>query len=195
MFLYQGTWTHDKVVSLVKKKFSMKATDYKALFSKADNEQKVPRLKLFKKDIEQMHVAFGALGYSKDHQDKYALSILSTILGGNMSSRLFVEIREKRGLAYSISCSNSGLHDTGAFLIRAGVENSRIVDSLEVILAQLEKVKKSGVTKDEFTRGKDYLLGQLLLGLEDTMEHMLWIGDSVLTRNKIRTVSSILKEV
>jgi predicted Zn-dependent peptidase len=79
-------------------------------------------------------------------------------------------------------------------MIRAGVDNSKVVESVDIILRELDKIKKEGISTGEFTRGKDYLLGQLLLGLEDTMEHMLWIGDAVLSKGKTKTVSKIVSE-
>ena len=141
-----------------------------------------------------MHLALGAIGYDENHKDRHALNLLSVILGGNMSSRLFVEIREKRGLAYSISCMARTMHDTGVFLIRAGVDNRKIVETVKLILSELDKIKRSGVTDDEFTRARDYLLGQMLLGLEDTMEHMLWIGDTLISQNKTKTLKSLIAD-
>src|SRR4029077_10414165 len=118
--------------------------------------QPAPAVKLYHKPTEQMHLALGFLAYETNHKDHYAQALLSIILGGNMSSRLFNEVREKRGLAYAISSGSKSLDDTGVFMIRAGVDNKKIVSSVEVILKELAKVRKSGVTKDEFKRAKDY---------------------------------------
>ena len=115
-----------------------------------------------------------------------------------MSSRLFNEVREKRGLAYSISSSAKTLKDTGLFLIRAGVDNHKIVESVDVILKELRKIRREGVTDDEFKRAKDYFLGQSMLGLEDTLEHMLWIGESTISLDRIKTfkeVAALIKKV
>ena len=112
-----------------------------------------------------------------------------------MSSRLFNEVREKRGLAYSISSSVKALQDTGTLLVRAGVDNSKLVEAIDVIFAELTKIKSRGVSIDEFRRAKEYYLGQVLLGLEDTLDHMLWIGDSVLTRGHTRTLKEIIQKV
>jgi predicted Zn-dependent peptidase len=135
------------------------------------------------------------LGLENDHPDRYALNLLNIILGGNMSSRLFDEVREKRGLAYSISSSLKYLKDTGMFMIRAGVDNKKLVKAVDVILKELKKIRHSGVTEDEFRRSRDYYLGQILLGLEDTLDHMLWIGESVLMRDRIRTLEEIIRLV
>ena len=163
-------------------------------FLKVNSHQSQPRFKFFKKDIEQMHVALGTIGFDENHKDRYALSLLGVILGGNMSSRLFVEVREKQGLAYSISSGMKTLHDTGQFLIRAGVDNKKIIQATGLILKELQKLKEKGVEQGEFTRAKDYLLGQMLIGLEDTMEHMLWIGESVISKNELRTVQDVVND-
>jgi predicted Zn-dependent peptidase len=110
-----------------------------------------------------------------------------------MSSRLFVEVREKRGLAYSISCSYKALHDTGLFLVRAGVDNQKIVEAMTLVFRELDKIKRLGVNQSEFQRAREYLLGQLLLGLEDTMDHMLWLGDSLISKDETKTLKSIIK--
>ena len=189
-----GNLNHARLVRLAKERFAQLPKEAQPTYLKADNSQTKPRIHLFPKKIEQMHLAFGAIGYDEHDKDRHALSLLSVILGGNMSSRLFVEIREKRGLAYSISCMARTMHDTGAFLIRAGVDNHKIVETVTLILTELDKVKRSGVTDDEFTRARDYVLGQMLLSLEDTMEHMLWIGDTLISQNKTKTLKSLITD-
>lgn len=189
-----GNLHHAQIVRMAKERFGKLPRESQPSYIKADNSQSRPRINLFPKKIEQMHLALGMIGYDENHKDRHALNLLSVILGGNMSSRLFVEIREKRGLAYSISCMARTMHDTGVFLIRAGVDNQKIVETVALILNELDKVKRAGVTDDEFTRGRDYLLGQMLLSLEDTMEHMLWIGDTVISQNKTKTLRSLIAD-
>ncbi len=188
-----GNLKHEKIVSLVRKKFGKLQKASKAEYVKAGDVQLKPHAHFYKKDIEQMHLALGIPGFDQWHKDRYVLSLLSVILGGNMSSRLFVEVREKRGLAYSISSSFKTLQDTGLFLIRAGVDNQKIVETVTLILKELNKIKRNGVTQSEFQRGREYLLGQLLLGLEDTMDNMLWMGEGILSKNKIKTLKEVVK--
>ena len=189
-----GNLDHAQITRLARERFGKLPREAQPTYLKADNSQSNPRINLFPKKIEQMHLALGIIGYDENHKERHALNLLSVILGGNMSSRLFVEIREKRGLAYSISCMARTMHDTGVFLIRAGVDNQKLIETVTVILSELDKVKRSGVTDDEFTRGRDYLLGQMLLSLEDTMEHMLWIGDTVISQNKTKTLKSLIAD-
>ena len=190
-----GAFEHKHFMNRVQKKLARFDAFKKTDFLAAQKDQSEAQVKFFRKEIEQMHLALGMLGLPVDHKDRYALSLLNVIVGANMSSRLFTEVREKRGLAYSISSSTKSLKDTGLFLIRAGVDNNKIVAALELVLKELKKICLKEVSKDEFIRAKDYFLGQFLLGLEDTLDHMLWMGDSLLTWDKVRTLGEIIEEV
>ncbi|MDO8580838.1 MAG: pitrilysin family protein [Candidatus Omnitrophota bacterium] len=190
-----GAIDHARLVRLLQKRLGKLAGSRQSTFLKADNTQPQPRAHFFKKDTEQMHLALGMLGYDENNTDRYALSLLSIVLGGNMSSRLFNEVREKRGLAYSISSSTKSLHDTGVFMVHAGVDNQKIVETIEIVLKELAKVKSRGVTGDEFRRAKDYLKGQLLLALEDTLDHMLWIGETTISRDKFIPLAAVIKAI
>ena len=112
-----------------------------------------------------------------------------------MSSRLFNEVREKRGLAYEIGTQLKRFYDTGAFLVHAGMDNLKVTESLSIILQELYKAKDTLVTPDEFRRAKEFYLGQLMLALEDTMDYMLWIGESLATLDKAYSLKEIVKEV
>jgi predicted Zn-dependent peptidase len=190
-----GNLSDKKLSSWTKKKFGHLNTERKISFVQASNEQKAASAKFHHKPIEQMHIALGSLGFHREHPDRYALNILHVILGGNMSSRLFNEVREKRGLAYSIGSQPKLFKDTGAFIVRGGVHNEKVVDAVDVILKELAKIAKSPVSSDELRRAKDYAIGQTLLGLEDTAEHMFWIGESVVATDKVETFKEAIKKV
>lgn len=190
-----GKVKNPQILNLVKKKLSKIQRGTKDAFVKAENEQSQPKVNFYHKDTEQMHLALGMFGLPNHHPDRYALSLLNIIMGGNMSSRLFNEIREKRGLAYSISTSIRYLKDTGMFMVRAGVDNQKIVPAVELILKELKKIKTQGASSGEFTRAKDYYFGQVLLGLEDTLDHMLWIGESMMIYDHIRTMKEIIASI
>lgn len=190
-----GQVRHQDFVHMVKHWFPVRQPFAAAGFLKADNRQSAPRTKFFYKKIEQTHLALGFPAYDIYHKDKYALYLLNIILGGNMSSRLFDVIREKRGLAYSIGSGVKNLSDTGVFLVKAGVMNTAIVQAVDLILKELHKVKRSGVSSGEFTRAKDYYLGQVLLGLEDTLDHMLWMADNLMSYNRTFTLNDLVAKV
>ncbi|HLD82616.1 MAG TPA: insulinase family protein, partial [Candidatus Omnitrophota bacterium] len=153
------------------------------------------RLKIFYKDTEQTHLALGFKSFKRDHPLRHALSLLHIILGANMSSRLFNEVREKRGLAYEIGTQVKRFQDTGAFIVHAGIDNQKAVPAVELILAELKKIRDNPVSADEFRRAREFYLGQLMLALEDTLDHMLWIGETTASLNKTYSISDIIKEV
>lgn len=190
-----GHLNHEAFVKLVEKR--LKGISAKSVegFVEADNSQSKPRTQFFKKDIEQMHLGLGMLGLEEGHKDRYVLSVLNVILGGNMSSRLFHEIREKRGLAYSIGSGAKAYKDTGIFLVRAGVDNHKIVQATEVIISELNRIKHTLVSTDELRRAKEYTMGQLMLAMEEAMEHMLWIGEETAAFDKIRTLKEIVTQI
>jgi len=190
-----GDIAHKTLLSLTKKKFGSFKAKREITCLEAKNIQQGDPVKFHRKPIEQMHLALGSLGFHREHPDRYALGVLNVILGGNMSSRLFNEVREKRGLAYSISSGMKLFKDTGAFVVRAGVHNEKVVDAVEVILKELETIAQKAVSADELKRGKDYTIGQTLLGLEDTAEHMFWIGESVVATDKVETFKEVIKKV
>lgn len=187
-----GDICHESFLKWVKKKFDSSKKENLICFDQAGSYQSNPQMRIQKKDIEQMHLALGVHAPHREHKDRYAAGILATILGGNMSSRLFNEVREKRGLAYSIRSGIKMFKDAGAFVVRAGVDNQKVVDAVSVILNELNKIAKNPVGAGEFHRAKDYLLGQMLLSLEDTAEHMFFMGESMVLTNKIETPQKII---
>ena len=190
-----GRLDQDEILGKIEKRFANTAVEKRNNFIGVKEHQARPALKIFHKDTEQTHMALGFHSLDRAHPDRHALGLLHVILGGNMSSRLFNEVREKKGLAYEIGTGITRLHDAGAFIVHAGIDNSKVRPALEVILRELERVKEKLVTEDEFKRAKEFYAGQLTLALEDTMDHMLWVGESVIALNKTYTLDDIIKEV
>ncbi len=157
--------------------------------------QKKAKLKFFQKDTEQSHLCLAIPAYSYMHPKKYALEILNVILGGNMSSRLFNEVREKRGLVYHISSMVSKMKDTGGLFIKAGTEHKSLAKTVEIILRELEKIQKGKISKGEFKRAKEFLLGQFMIHLEDTMENMLMLGSRLINMDQVVLPSQIIGEI
>ncbi len=191
-----GDIDHDHIVELTRKRLgSLNASTGVIKYVPARKDQSRPMAKIIHKNTEQMHVALGYLAYETNHPDYYVMALLSILLGGNMSSRLFNEVREKRGLAYSISSGVKSLDDTGVFMIRAGVDNQKIEDAIALILQVLKRIAQSDVGADELKRAKDYYIGQFTLGLEDTMDHMIWVGGCLISRERVKTVSEIVGRI
>ncbi|MBM3249329.1 MAG: insulinase family protein [Candidatus Omnitrophica bacterium] len=190
-----GKFDFDRFTALVEKTFRRSDGTGASAFLKAREKQARPQLKIFPKDTEQTHLAMGFHALSRGHSLKYALSLLHIILGANMSSRLFNELREKRGLAYDIGTSIRRFNDTGAFIVHAGIDNRKVPQTLQLILKELQKTLRGPVTPGEFKRAKEFYLGQLALALEDTMEYMLWIGEYTAALDKTYTLDEVIRQV
>ncbi|MBI4250598.1 insulinase family protein [Candidatus Uhrbacteria bacterium] len=144
--------------------------------------KKKPTVLVHYKDTEQIQCAFGFHGYSHAHPDVFAAALLSIVLGGGMSSRLFIAVRERKGLCYSIRASHQSFQDTGVFSIQAGLDKSRIHLALKLILGELAKAAKKGVTASELKRAKDFIKGKMALQFEDSENVVSWfVGQEVLT--------------
>ncbi|MFN7170987.1 MAG: M16 family metallopeptidase [Candidatus Omnitrophota bacterium] len=190
-----GAIDREKLVSLAKKYFSSLRRGERLSFNKVEIKQTKVQTNFMEKDTEQTHISLGVHGLSREHKDRYALALLHIILGANMSSRLFEEVREKRGLAYEIGTQLKRFYDTGAFVVHAGVDNQKVIQAIELILKELKKIKESLVSDNEFKRAKEFYLGQLMLTLEDTLDNMLWVGEMLTTLDRIYTFEDTVKQL
>jgi predicted Zn-dependent peptidase len=143
---------------------------------------------VFRRPTEQAHIVIGTEGVQRSHEDRHALAVIDTVLGGGMSSRLFQEVREKRGLAYSVYSYRSLFADTGAFAVYAGTtpQNARTV--VDLVFEQVESLKRDGITDAELKRAKGHLKGSLVLSSEDPGSRMNQLGRQQLTLGEIRSI-------
>lgn len=190
-----GNIDHEEVVSKVEKVFSHLPRGKRNCFIGAKEKQAEPEIKIKTKGTEQTHLCLGGRALRRDHPDKYAAAVLNTILGGNMSSRLFNEVREKRGLAYEIHSSISGFCDAGTLVISAGVDNRKVSESVSVILKEMRRFKEETVSHDELKRAKEFIIGQIILGLESVSAYMHWLGESKLLSEKTHTPLEVTKKI
>ena len=144
---------------------------------------------------EQANLVLGLPGLARTDDRRYALSVLNAALGGGMSSRLFQEIREKRGLAYSVYSYNSQYADTGTFGIYAGCLPKKVDDVLALCREQLDAVVQHGISDEELDRGKGQMRGGLVLGLEDTGSRMSRIGKAELVYGELLSVAELLSRI
>jgi predicted Zn-dependent peptidase len=152
-------------------------------------------LYLKKKQTEQVHLCLGVKGVSQTDEDRYPYSVLDSILGGSMSSRLFQEVREKRGLVYSIYSTSSPFRDFGLSYVYAGTSAQNLRQVIDLILNQLSLLKKEGLSKEELERGREYLKGTLVLGMESTSSRMSWMAKSEYYYNRIMTIDEVFDKV
>lgn len=140
-----------------------------------------------KKDTKQIQIACGFPGYAKEDPRVPAADLLGTILGGTMSSRLFVAVRERKGLAYSVRASHGTYEDAGAFTIQSGLDASRLPLAMRVIWSELKKIRSHGVTPAELRRAKDYLRGKFAIHMEDSSDRAEFFARQELFLNTVRT--------
>jgi len=164
-------------------------------FLPADTPQDRPRIKLFSKATAQMQLAMGFRLCSRHDDRRFALRVLNAILGDNMSSRLFQSLREDHGLAYSVHSSVHFLEDTGVLTISAGLDTENLTKALDLIRRELRRCTSTLPTIKELRQARDYLIGQLDLTLENTENHMMWLGDHLLGYAKVHSRDDIAKRV
>jgi len=152
------------------------------------------RVALEHRPTEQAHLAIGLAGFANDDPDRHALSIMSVILGETMSSRLFEEVREQRGLAYDI---HSGAHfysDCGAFVVESGIDPSRVDEAIPVILKELSKMR-DGVTEAEWTQALQLTKGRMMLRMEESRAVSSFLGVQELIRGEVQSVDEVIANI
>jgi len=127
---------------------------------------------LREKDLEQAHLCLGTRSYPQSHGDRYATYVLNTVLGGSMSSRLFQNIREKRGLAYAVSSNLTSYRDAGVLTVYVGCDGSAVAEVVDLVVEELRGLTRTPVPGEELQRAKDHLKGSCVLGLESTTSRM-----------------------
>jgi predicted Zn-dependent peptidase len=147
------------------------------------------------RDTEQAHVVLGCGGIGRQDERRFALGVLNNVLGGGMSSRLFQEIREQRGLAYSVYSYGSQYADAGVFAVYAGCAPGKVDEVLDLTMAELAAVAADGITADELARGKGMVKGSYVLGLEDTGSRMSRLAKSELLYGDLIGVDELLAQV
>ncbi|ADU30705.1 M16 family metallopeptidase [Evansella cellulosilytica] len=148
-----------------------------------------------KKDTEQAHICIGFEGFPLNNEQIYSLILLNNTLGGSMSSRLFQEVREKRGLAYSVFSYHSAFHDTGMVTVYAGTGQNQLDELFEVLMNTVNIVKTEGMTEKELQNGKEQLKGSLMLGLESTNSRMSRNGKNELLLGRHRSLDDIIHSI
>jgi predicted Zn-dependent peptidase len=132
----------------------------------------LPQVVTRTKELEQSHICLGTDSYPQRHEDRYVSYILNTVLGGSMSSRLFQNVREKRGLAYSVFSGLSAYRDAGNMTIYAGCANDAVEEVIDLCVAELQGMKQTEIPPAELRRAQDHLKGSLMLSLENTASRM-----------------------
>ncbi|MCK0177322.1 MULTISPECIES: pitrilysin family protein [Mycobacteriaceae] len=193
-----GNIDHDRVVKMVREYFGDRLVRGRKALAPRTGAGRVagrPSLQIVNRDGEQTHLSMGVRTPGRHWDHRWALSVLNTALGGGLSSRLFQEIRETRGLAYSVYSTVDTFSDSGALSIYAGCLPERFDEVVRVTTAVLEDVARDGITESECRIAKGSLCGGLVLGLEDSASRMNRIGRSELNYGKHRTIDDTLQQI
>ncbi len=191
-----GSLDHDALVALVQAAEEAADGPVRAPAPPAPPAPDAPALVRFvAKETEQYHVAIGGQGLARDDERRYALRVLDTILGGTSSSRLFQEVREKRGLAYSVFSFHGGYAGTGQIGVYLGTRPDNVAVALQVVGTEFERLLQDGVSEQEVELARENAKGRLVLALESTSARMNRLGGAVLADLPILTVDELIERV
>ncbi|MCC6643179.1 insulinase family protein [Candidatus Peregrinibacteria bacterium] len=192
-----GNFDEAKLAAEIEKlfKFSEKRQKKSYDFAKFNEYHPERRAWLRNKKTEQAHVVLGFPGYADDSENHYAARLLAVILGGNMSSRMFLAVREAQGLAYYISTTTDEYRDAGTISTNAGVSVDRIDLAITSIIEQYKLAAEAGVTANELAKAKAYLKGKIVLRLEDSEEYSHLIGKYELLQDKVVGLEELMKHL
>jgi predicted Zn-dependent peptidase len=189
-----GNIEHEDAVALIDEYFDVsepkRGREFKACEGKGEG-----RVAVKDKKTEQAHIAIGFPGYPETHDDHTALKLLSIILGGNMSSRMFLGVREAKGLAYYIHTSTDNYMDAGTIVTNAGVDLKRVEEAISGVVEEYRKVRDEGVPEVELKKAKSYLKGKMVLTLEDSEEYAHLLGKYELLHGAAKSPDEIMKKI
>ena len=195
VFAFTGKVNHDECVRKVSSQMGRVRPAPAPSYRLVDTSVGQNALALKAKEIEQTHIALGFRIFGRHDKRRYALKVLNVILGENMSSRLFQTIREKHGLAYSISSGIQLFAETGAFVISAGLDRNRRAKAIDLILKEIKKIKYESVRTKELNLAKQYIVGHLHLALESPIGQMMWIGDHTLNYGSVISPEEVVSAI
>ncbi len=185
VFAFAGRLDHAACVACVEKAVGHVRKGRPLLFKHVDASVGQKRMVMIRKEINQVHAAVGFRVFGRHDDRRYALRVLNSLLGENMSSRLFQSVRERSGLCYSIQSSYQLFEETGAFTVSGGFDALRAESALRLTVKELRRVIEAKVGSRELKRAKDYLLGTFRLGLEGSGNQMMFIGESMLNYGRV----------
>jgi predicted Zn-dependent peptidase len=188
-----GNVDHEKIVELTRRHVEPPAGEGGGAGEAPQLD--APQVAFQQKDTEQYHVCFGGPGIDRADERRYALSILDAVFGGSTSSRLFREIREKRGLAYAVGSYTQQYVDSGLIGIYVGTREDNIEEACQIIGTELASVHTDGISEDELTRAKEHVKGRMVLSSESTAARMGRIGKSLLFDTPLLTLDELIEKV
>jgi predicted Zn-dependent peptidase len=190
-----GAIEHDEVVGFMRGALGDWERGAPSPWYPAVNGQTGPRTAVRYKNTEQAHIEIAVHGCSSQDPDRFALDLISVILGEGMSSRLFMELRETRALCYDVHSYASHYLDTGSFAVYAGVDPKKTVEAARALMEELVRLRRDGVTEEELHKAKELSKGRLLLRMEDTRSVSGWLGGQEMLNDSIKTPDEVVQLV
>jgi predicted Zn-dependent peptidase len=190
-----GPVGHERVVELLQAGLRQLPAGRRPRFSRVRPQDGRARVALASQETEQTHVAMGFHAFGRRDSRRFALRLLSVILGENMSSRLFQSLRERHGYCYSVQTSIVTLDDTGCIHVSAGIEPAKGKKSVSMIMRELGRICQQKPSARELRKAQDYTLGQTFMGLESTTSQMMWMGESILGYGQVLNPCEIENKV
>ena len=194
VFGIAGNIQHEEAMAQIEPLFNNWAAGRLTTGYPTNDNQTEARLRIEPKDIEQAHLCLAVHGFSQSHPQRFIVDLLNTVLGGGMSSRLFMEIRERRGLAYDIHSFTEHFLNSGSFGIYAGVDPDKAETAVAAILEELSKIKQE-IAASELTRAKELSKGRLYLRFEDSQNVALWYGSQEILLREILDIDDVISIV
>ncbi|HMQ01785.1 MAG TPA: pitrilysin family protein [Candidatus Doudnabacteria bacterium] len=190
-----GKYDRKKLNQLIKKYWDKIPAKKHNGWDKSKNGQSAPRVAVKYKDTQQAHFDLGFKSFGYDDRRGKIATVLSSLLGGGMSSRLFTEIREKRGLAYYVRAGQSAYIDTGVFDISAGVRVSKLEEAIEVTLSELSKIAAGDIEAKELSKAKEFIKGKTTLYLEDNQARLDWYLEQTAFKKSVKSPAEAFREI
>jgi predicted Zn-dependent peptidase len=190
-----GHLDHDAVVELARAHLGAPAGERNGVEPNGQTNGFEPRFMFQPKETEQYHICFGGPGISRGDERRYALAVLDAVFGGSTSSRLFREVREKRGLAYAVGSYTDQHTETGMVAMYLGTRADNVQEACEIIGRELGSLRDEGITQEELERAKEHVKGRMVLSLEATATRMARLARSILFDVPLLSLDEMLERV
>lgn len=190
-----GTFDEDEIIKKIQQKFEGIHEGEKHAKTKVIEKQSDPQILVKFKKTDQTHLVLGVRSFDVFSKYSSAIKVLSSVLGGGMSSRLFQKLRDEMGVGYYVNAANESYTDHGIFSVSTGVDNARVKEVVKAILDEFKKLKEDIVPQDELQKAKDYIIGNMLLGLESSDSQAEFCGYQEILKKEIRTPSEIAEKI
>ncbi len=195
VFCLAGNFNERKAIFEIGKIFAGLRKGKKTACKMVNDKQIKPAVKIKNKKTDQTHLILGCRAYHQEHPRRFALGVLATILGGNTSSRLFSEIREKRGLAYGVHTGIEAYADCGYLATQTGVDHGKLEETVKIILEEYKKIATQKVSSQELKKAKDYIKGISVMNFESSDEVAMFYVEQEARKGKVMTLPEIMKKI